>query len=144
MTTVRVDDSKLQFFVREEPAKEEEVLRLFQEQGSQLVMQTMRLFVPIGRGFLRESITTSMTPQGFTVYPAAPHAKFVDQGTAPHMIFLRQAKVLRFETPQGGIVFARHVFHPNFPSRFFVQRTAEAVREELRDLLSQIWRQLHG
>lgn len=144
MATVRVDDSRLQTFVKEEPAKEEEVLRLFQELGSQLVMQTMRLFVPIRSGFLRESITTSMTPQGFTVYPSAKYAKFVDQGTGPHMIFPRQAKVLRFETPGGGVVFAKHVFHPGFPGRFFVQRTAEVVREELRDLLEQIWRQLHG
>jgi hypothetical protein len=135
---IRVDDTKLQSWLRQEPEREAESLRLFQEEGSLLVMAEMRQQVPIRTGFLRESITTNLTPQGFTVYPSAPYAKAVEEGVGPHTIFPVRAKVLRFETEAGAIIFTKYVKHPGFPGRFFVRRTAEIVRERLAELMRQI------
>lgn len=136
---LRVDDAKLQSWLRDEDLREDESLRLFQAEGSRLVEEQMRLFVPIRKGFLRESITTYMTRDGFAVYPAAPYAAAVEKGVAPHTIFPVRASVLRFETASGAIIFAKHVKHPGFPGRWYVRRTAEAVRERLSELMRQIF-----
>jgi len=135
---IRVDDTKLQSWLREEPARQAESLRLFQEEGSAIVMEEMRAEAPIRSGFLRESIATYMTPQGFTVYPSAPYAEAVEKGVGPRTIFPVRAQVLRFETEAGAIIFAKHVKHPGFPGRWFVRRTAEAVRERLAELYAWI------
>lgn len=135
---VRVDDGKLQSWLSQEQRREEETLRLFQDEGSLLAMQEMRGIVPFRTGFLRENITRNFTPGGFSVYPTASYAKIVDQGVGPHMIFPSSAKVLRFELPSGAIIFARHVKHPGFSGRFFIRRTAEAIRGRLADLLNKI------
>lgn len=136
---IRVDDAKLQSWLRDEDLRNEESLRLFQTEGSRLVELQMRLFAPIRTGFLRESITTYMTGDGFTVYPSAPYAVAVEKGVEPHSIFPVRASVLRFETASGAIIFAKHVKHPGFPGRWYVRRTAEAVRERLSELMRQIF-----
>jgi len=136
---IRVDDTKLQSWLRDEDLRQEQSLRLFQEEGSALVMAEMRQQVPIRTGFLRESITTYMTPSGFTVYPSAPYAPYVEKGVGPHTIFPVHAQVLRFELPSGAVIFAKHVQHPGFPGRWFVKRTAEAVRERLIELMKSIF-----
>jgi hypothetical protein len=105
---------------------------------------------------MRESITGVDTPDGFMVYPAHPAADYVERGTAPHMIYPRGYTVTPtkgfigqlFIKPRGGIlhwknewgadIFAKHVHHPGFPGRFFVQRTFEAVRLELQRLYAEI------
>lgn len=54
----------------------------------------------------------------------APYAKFVEEGTRPHLILPRRAKVLRFV--QNGVVrFARGVFHPGTEPRPFMKDAAE-------------------
>jgi hypothetical protein len=136
---IRVDDTKLQSWLRDEDLREDESLRLFQTEGSRLVEAQMRLFVPVRTGFLRESITTYMTGDEFTVYPSAPYAAAVEKGVGPHTIFPVRAKVLRFETELGVVIFARHVKYPGFSGRWFVRRTAEAVRERLADLVRSIF-----
>jgi len=136
---VRVDDTKLQSWLRQEPEREAESLRLFQEEGSLFVMAEMRQQVPIRTGFLRESITTTITPYGFTVYPSASYAAAVEKGVGPRTIFPVTAKVLRFETEAGAVIFTKYVKHPGFLGRFFVKRTAEAVRERLAELMRQIF-----
>jgi len=141
---IRVDDTKLQSWLRDQDIRSEESLRFFQDEGSQLVMTEMRQQAPIKRGFLRESITTYMTGDGFTVYPAAPYAVAVEKGVGPRTIFPVRARVLRFETEAGAVIFARYVKHPGFPGRFFVRATAEAVRQQLRDLVESILRRLYG
>jgi hypothetical protein len=141
--SVRVDDSRLQSWIREEPTREVETLRLFQEEGSFMVMSEMRLRVPFRTGFLRESIVRQFTPAGFTVYPTAKYAEVVEKGAAPHTIFPVRAQVLAWESPYGGTIFAKHVYHPGFQGRWFVKATAEAVRERLADLCHSILERLH-
>jgi len=135
---IRIDDTKFQSWLRDEGLRQEQSLRLFQEQGSLLVMAEMRQQSPIRTGFLRESITTYMTGDGFTVYPSAPYAQAVEKGMDPRTIFPVRAKVLRFETELGVVIFAKYVKHPGFTGRWFVRRTAEIVRERLAELMRQI------
>jgi hypothetical protein len=101
-------------------------------------MQEMRGRVPIRSGFLRESITAAELPDGFMVYPTASYAAYVEYGTRPHTIFPNKAKVLRWTNEWGATIFARHVHHPGFPGRFFVQKTFEFVNVELRRLYAEI------
>lgn len=126
----------------QEPERAEEMKRLFNQEGSQLVMAEMRQHVPIRTGFLRESITSLPTPEGFTVYPTAPYAYIVDKGSKPHEILPRFAKALAFEW-KGAMRFFKRVQHPGFPGRGFVERTRMIAKAKLFDLACRIWRELH-
>lgn len=138
-----MDDSQIREYLMREKTRESEALRLFQDEGSRLTVEEMRGIVPLKTGFLRESITSSTTPSGFTVYPTAKYAEFVDKGTGPHTIFPSGARALRFETPWGGEVFAKRVQHPGTRPTFFIQRTADAVVgklvEQLRSILERVY-----
>ncbi len=138
----RVDDARLQSWVSGSGGREVEFRERFQDEGSLLVVGEMRLQVPFKSGFLRESVTRIFTPSGFSVYPAASYGKVVNEGSAPHVIY-PVGRALRFELPGGGVVFARRVRHPGFAGRRFVERTAEAVRESLRDLASRIFGEVY-
>lgn len=141
---LRVEVGQLQNWLRLDPARQTEAVQIFQNEGSQIVMEEMRGNVPFKTGFLRESITSELLPDGFKVYAAAPYAGFVDQGTGPHVIFPRVAKTLRFELPSGAVIFARSVHHPGFPGRFFTLKTAEAVLAKLQDLMNRILDGVYG
>ena len=48
-----------------------------------------------------------------------PEAAYTDEGTRPHLIVPRRARLLRWEG-DGGVIFARRVFHPgNTPRRWW-------------------------
>jgi hypothetical protein len=49
----------------------------------------------------------------------APHAQWIDEGTKPHRIEARRAKVLAFQFA-GGMMFRRAVNHPGTKPRPFV------------------------
>lgn len=69
----------------------------------------------IGRGGVRVAGSKVTT----TAKNTAPHARYVDEGTPPHLIRPRSARVLRFEA-DGGVVFARRVQHPGTrPTHWF-------------------------
>lgn len=57
------------------------------------------------------------------VLASAPYAKFVEDGTAPHLIMPRRKKVLRF-IQNGEVRFARGVFHPGTEPRPFLKDAA--------------------
>jgi hypothetical protein len=135
---LKANDGPLRDYLRLEPQRQAEGLRLFQEEGSILAMEELRSNVPVRSGFLRESVSREILPDGFTVYPAASYAGFVDQGSRPHTIFPRSGKVLRFENQWGATIFARKVEHPGFLGRFFMQRTAENLRYRLAELVRSI------
>ena len=128
-------------FLKEEPERSAQVLALWKEEGSQETMGFMRGVIPVKTGVLRESITRRLTPKGFQVYATAPYAKFVDQGTKPHLILAKNASVLRWFGPFGNPIFSKFVYHPGTPGRLFVARTKEAMRQVLRQLYLAIWRE---
>ena len=143
MSTIRViaQYSQVHAFLKEEPERQAQVLSLWKEQGGEETKGFMRGLVPVKTGFLRESITRRTTPKGFLVYATMPYAKFVDQGTAPHAIFPRDASVLRWFGPLGNPIFAKNVFHPGTKGQHFVQRTKEAMQQVLKQLYLAIWRE---
>ncbi len=105
------------------------------------MMSHMRGIVPIRTGFLRESVNRRETPNGFLVYASAPYSKFVDQGTTPHWIFPRNARVLRWFGEFEAPIFAWRVYHPGTKAVHFIERTKEAMRQVLKELYLAIWRE---
>ena len=116
------------------------VERLWQEQGSEVTIGFMQGIVPIKTGFLRDSVTKEFTANGFSVFPTAPYAKFVDQPTRPHRIFPSNARVLRW-FDGGQPIFSAFVQHPGTKGSFFVKRTKEGVKQVLKELYVWIWRE---
>jgi hypothetical protein len=141
---LRVDDGPLRDWLNSADSRGEEVKRLFSDEGSILTLQEMRATVPVRRGFLRESITRQVYSDGFSVFPTAKYAPYVDQGTGPHTIFPVVSRVLRFTMPSGAVIFAKHVHHPGSQGRFFIQKTVENVRGKLAELLHNILERIYS
>lgn len=53
----------------------------------------------------------------------APHARFVHDGTRPHLIVPDTRRVLRWPTP-GGFAFAKRVNHPGYKGDAWLRRAA--------------------
>ncbi|WP_280420641.1 HK97 gp10 family phage protein [Nocardia carnea] len=83
-------------------------------------------------GELERSLGYRTTRQGsrvrLTVFATAPHAKWVHDGTRPHVILPRRAKALKFQAG-GRTVFAARVNHPGTRGTRFL---AKAVEDETR------------
>jgi len=139
---VTVDVSGFLRWAEQEPERAEEMKRLFQYHGSQIVVGEMKQQAPERTGFLKTTIGADFTPEGFTVYPGASYAPIVEEGSGPHEIVPRYARALAFEW-KGAMRFFKRVQHPGFPGRRFVERTRELVKPKLFDLMSRIWRELH-
>jgi hypothetical protein len=132
---------RVQAYLKGAPEREAEVQRLWKEQGSQETLNFMRVVMPVKTGFMRDSIVTKATPNGISIFPTASYAGFVDRGTKPHMIYPSEAQVLRWYSPSGDPVFSKYVNHPGTRGVHFIQQTAEAMREVLRQLYIMIWRE---
>jgi hypothetical protein len=95
------------------------------------IVTNARRRVPVRTGALRDSIGSSVSSNAsavrLEVFATAAHARFVHDGTRPHVIRPRRARALRFEMG-GRAVFAAHVQHPGTKAAPFL---AEAVADEL-------------
>lgn len=89
---------------------------------------------PVKTGTLRRSIGMDLAVAGnqmtLGVFAKARHASFVEQGTRPHAIRPKRARVLRFQAG-GRTVFAAHVDHPGTRPRPFLR---PAIEDEIRRL----------
>ena len=139
--TVRVQYARVQAYLSGYPARSAEVQRLWQEKGSDVTIGFMQGIVPVKTGFLRDSVTKELTANGFSVFPSAPYAKFVDQPTKPHRIFPSGACVLRWFGEGSSPIFRAYVSHPGTKGSFFVKRTAEGMKTVLKELYVWIWRE---
>lgn len=74
-------------------------------------------------------------PQG-RVEARAPYAKFVEEGTAPHIILPRRRKVLRF-VQNGAVRFSRGVFHPGTEPRPFMAEARDRATPLLERLIAE-------
>ena len=144
--TTRLRSTQYQNWMLQGKERTNESVRLFKERGPPIVMTEMRQQIPLGKtGQTRETVNSRETPYGFTVYSNSPIAKFLDQGTQPHIILPKtEGGVLRWFGPWGNPIFARSVKHPGTKPTYFVKKTVDAVRDQLRDLLNSIWREVHG
>ena len=138
--SVKAQYSRVQAYLKAAPERGKVVHRLWQEQGSDVTVGFMQGIVPVKTGFLRDSVDAKFTPNGFSVFPKAPYAKFVDQPTKPHRIFPRGARVLRW-FDGGQPIFSAYVQHPGTKGVFFIKRTKEGVEKVLKQLYVMIWRE---
>ena len=76
----------------------------------------------------------------YQVGSGLPYARFVEEGTVPHVIKPRAGKILRFVI-EGREVFAREVIHPGYAGKPFLKPSIEMVTPRLRsELLSSLTR----
>lgn len=143
--TARIRGTSFQNYMRKGKGRTEETLRLFKERGPKIVVPEMRNRIPFGKtGLTKETVNSRETPYGFTVYSDSQIVRFLDQGTKPHIIEPKTTKSLRWFGVWGNAIFAKRVKHPGTKPLFIVQKTREAVKGRIRDLLSSIWREVHG
>lgn len=109
------------------------------------VMRAMRRFgrrveadakmrAPVDTGRLRQSIGHDIAVSGsrirMTVFADVGYARFVHEGTGPHVIRPKHAQALRFQS-NGKTIFASVVHHPGTRPRPFLRN---AVREQIARL----------
>lgn len=81
---------------------------------------------------LRKSLTKGIDgPMSGFIRAGAKHARWVEDGTAPHDIRPKRASVLRFQIA-GRACFSRMVHHPGTHARPFMARAA-AIGEQTLD-----------
>ena len=80
---------------------------------------------PFKTGKLRRSIHPIMKNvlEG-QVSTGTEYAKYVEEGTRPHVIVPKRAKVLAFKVG-GSMVFARRVNHPGFAGRWYMKKSGQ-------------------
>jgi hypothetical protein len=100
-------------------------------EAARQVVNRAKVLAPVRTGRLRSSIRAE-PPRIFslrgsvTVGSDLEYAALVNDGTRPHVIRPRNAKVLRF-TVGGQVVFARVVNHPGTKARPFLDRALREV-----------------
>ena len=104
---------------------------------------------PIDTGHLRRSIgppavVTTWGSVRATVGARAVYAAHVEFGTRAHVIRPRRAKLLRFFSRSGGVVFAKRVRHPGTRPRPYLlpalRRHESKMRVALRAAIIHTWR----
>lgn len=123
MARVRLDRGQLSRVIQGEARR---VLR----QRAPQVLSRAKILAPVDTGRLRSSGRIQYSSFfGFrpkaTIIFAVDYAEFVNNGTRPHIIRPKNAKVLRF-TVGGQVVYAKVVHHPGTKAKPFLDR---AVRE---------------
>ncbi|WP_280413474.1 HK97 gp10 family phage protein [Nocardia asiatica] len=95
------------------------------------IVTNARRRVPVRTGALRDSIGSSVSSNTSSVrldvFASAPHARYVEDGTDPHVIRPRRARALAFQAG-GRTVFAMRVNHPGTKATNFL---SGAVADEL-------------
>lgn len=108
------------------------------EINREIVAEAKRL-VPVRTGRLRDSIHANYPRQmgrwvlEARVTASAPYAKFVHEGTRPHIIRAKRAQALRFYWPVAGrVVFFKSVNHPGTGKTPFLKAAANTVAARRR------------
>lgn len=98
-----------------------------------------KVLVPVRTGELRRSIHANRPRQvgrwrvEARVTASAPYARYVHEGTRPHIIRARNAKALHFYWPYlGRDVFFKSVHHPGTGKTPFLKAAANTVAKRHR------------
>lgn len=92
-------------------------------------------------GQLERSIDVKFNENSGIVYidsQSAPHGPFVHEGTAPHSIFPKNKKALRW-APQGGgaFQFARVVHHKGTKADPFLFNALKSKKDDIRNIFAK-------
>lgn len=111
----------------------------------QEIVEFAKSIAPVRTGEYQASIGMEQTgPMSFTVFAAAPHAKFVEYGTAPHIITPKTGRVLHWQE-EGEDAFATYVLHPGTAGQWvihtakkeYMDKVVEAIREGVREAFNK-------
>lgn len=99
-------------------------------------------------GQFRASITQRTTKRSGSLLiefgsPAA-YTPYIVDGTRPHTIVPRSARVLHFRTAGGDEVFTRRVNHPGTRPNDFVRRAVLPLLPEIQESFTLIMREVFG
>lgn len=100
-------------------------------EASRQVVNRAKILAPVDTGRLRSSIRAEppviFSLRGRVVVGSdLEYARYVNDGTAPHRIRVRNARALRF-TVGGRVVYARYVDHPGTRAQPFLDRALREV-----------------
>jgi len=84
---------------------------------------------PKKTGFLARTHQLKLSPFQAEIYPTAKYALFVHEGTKPHIISVKSAKVL---TDGKGNFFGRSVFHPGQKAQPWIKWTIDDTEREIQ------------
>jgi len=139
------------------PAAIREALGLAVRDVADEILARSQELVPVDKGTLRKSGNVRYADLAATVGYNAPYAYFVHEGTRPHEIVPRRARVLAFP-PSGargavrggrrvgvfefggrqtvvGLVFARRVMHPGTKAVKYLEGAVRAVEPLVPEFL---------
>ena len=117
-----------------------------------LVRSALKAKAPIakegtGAGRLRQSIRYERNTRAGGVsasfYTTVPYAKYVIEGTSPHIIRARAARALHWKDA-GGARFARQVNHPGTKPNPFPNEAVEPLIPVIQKRFAEILREAMG
>jgi len=114
-----------------------EVKRSLATAIERIMTPLLRSETPVRTGQLQKQTRSTVTPTGggyVITWTSESYARYVIDGTKPHMIVATNARALRFETA-NGVVFRRSVQHPGtkpnpYPTRAW-ERAQPAINAAL-------------
>jgi len=120
----------------------EEAASAWAGKSAPLAKGMLKAHAPFRTGALRASIAdrAEASPGRMMVvlYATAPQARWVLDGTRPHLIVARNARALRWLGPGGmGVRFARSVRHPGTKPNPFPDRALEPIRAVIARLFAE-------
>lgn len=98
--------------------KENEFVSAFKWMLGNLLQNGMVRRVAVDTGDLKNSINFKLTDNGITFY-MREHGKYVEWGTSPHIIRIKDKKVLS----DGERIFGKQVQHPGTTPQPFIRPT---------------------
>jgi hypothetical protein len=104
-----------------------------------LAKNTTRETVPFRTGFLVQTFQAVMADLTLRWYPTASYARFVEFGTAPHMIYPKNAQALFWPGAEHPV---RSVSHPGTAADDYMGRIIAASVEEINNTFGQALTQI--
>ena len=107
------------------------------EAGCQEVERRAKANCPVGDvagGGLKNSITREVKGTRGRVYTDKEYARHVEFGTRPHIIKVKNAKVLS----DGSKIFGKTVKHPGFKGRFFMRKALYENWGKIQNIVKRV------
>jgi hypothetical protein len=121
----------------------QEASRVWGDEAAPLGQSMLRSHAPFRTGALRQDIRyrQETTPGLHLIvfYATVPQAKWVIDGTRPHPIVARNAKVLRWLGPGGlgGARFAKSVNHPGTKPNPFPEKAIKPIGQAISAMFAR-------